>query len=84
MTTNQQDNEMVIMMTNFTIANYTASTGITPESTLPAENETNNDSIDKSHSAGYENLMLVNVEKFIVHENFTRTDFFRNDIALVK
>lgn len=39
---------------------------------------------DISLAAGYENLILVNVEKFIVHENFTRTEFFRNDIALVK
>lgn len=39
---------------------------------------------DASPSAGYENLVLVNVDRFIVHENFTRTDFFRNDIALVR
>lgn len=39
---------------------------------------------DISLAAGYENLILVNVDKFIVHENFTRTDWFRNDIALVK
>lgn len=37
-----------------------------------------------SATAGYENLLLVNVDRFIVHENFTRTDFFRNDIALVR
>lgn len=44
---------------------------------------------NSSHGGGsttpqYPPLMMVNVEKLIIHENFTRTDFFRNDIALVK
>ena len=50
--------------------------------TVDKNNSEAND--DGSRSAGYENLMLVNVDKLIVHENFTRTDFFRNDIALIR
>ena len=58
----------------------------TPEftSTPSPAPEIAGDAKDPSLSAGYENLVLLNVDKFIVHENFTRTDFFRNDIALVK
>ncbi|KAJ6222970.1 hypothetical protein RDWZM_001515 [Blomia tropicalis] len=50
--------------------------------TVDKNNSEAND--DGSRSAGYENLMLVNVDKLVVHENFTRTDFFRNDIALIR
>lgn len=42
------------------------------------------DEESSEYSSGYEKLMLVKVNKLVVHENFTRTDFFRNDIALVK
>nr|XP_027204509.1 putative uncharacterized protein DDB_G0277255 isoform X2 [Dermatophagoides pteronyssinus] len=31
-----------------------------------------------------QNLRLIKIEQLIVHENFTRTEFFRNDIALIK
>lgn len=30
------------------------------------------------------NLLLLKIDHLIVHENFTRTEFFRNDIALIK
>lgn len=32
----------------------------------------------------YQNLLLVNVDKIYIHQNFTRTEFFRNDIALLR
>ena len=32
----------------------------------------------------HENVVLVGVERTITHPNFTRLDFFRNDIALVR
>ncbi len=55
------------------------------EASTTMTSTTATDSKDPSPSAaGYENLLLVNVDRFIVHENFTRTDFFRNDIALVR
>lgn len=46
--------------------------------------EENEDEESSEYSTGFEKLMLVKVSHLVVHENFTRTDFFRNDIALVK
>lgn len=44
--------------------------------------EKHGSSMHKKHSN--QNLRLVKIEQLIVHENFTRTEFFRNDIALIK